>query len=118
MKKLLLISILCGIISNVGAQSNVSGIITIDSVFSIDKSPYTVTSNLTVDEGIILTVDSGVVVEFNDGVSLEMNGTLNASKATFTSFKPVRTGCRPVMKAVRVGVQDGSVYMRWRVIPS
>ncbi len=31
---------------------------------------------------------------------------------------PLRNGWRPVMKATRVGVQEGSVYMRDRRIPS
>ena len=35
-----------------------------------------------------------------------------------TTPMPCRTGCRPVRNAQRVGVQDGSVYMRVKLIPS
>ncbi len=89
MKKLLLISVLCGMISVVGAQTNVSGTITIDSTFSLSESPYNVTSNMIVSKGVTLTVDSGVVVKFYDGTSLDMKGTLNATNAIFTSINTV-----------------------------
>ena len=31
---------------------------------------------------------------------------------------PLRTGSRPVRNAARVGVQDGSLYMRVKLMPS
>jgi hypothetical protein len=30
---------------------------------------------------------------------------------------PLRTGCLPVVTATRVGVQEGSVYIREKVMP-
>jgi hypothetical protein len=31
---------------------------------------------------------------------------------------PLRTPCRPVITAARLGVQDGSVYIRVKLMPS
>lgn len=101
MKKLLLISVLCGMFSAVGAQTNVSGTIAIDSTFSIDQSPYLVTSSITINSGVTLTVDSGVVIEFNDGTGIEVRGTLDAYKATFTSVN--ETASRGDWNGITVG---------------
>jgi len=59
-------------------------------IWSLADSPYIVTSDLTVESGVVLTVEAGVTVKFNSGIALNVSGTLNASgtkanPVTFTS---------------------------------
>ncbi|MCK5561155.1 MAG: right-handed parallel beta-helix repeat-containing protein [Thermoplasmata archaeon] len=66
---------------------NVSGDITVNTTWSIDK---TVIGDVTVKPGITLTINPGITVEFDNGMNLYVEGTLNAigtagSKITFTS---------------------------------
>ncbi|GJQ20426.1 MAG: hypothetical protein HBSIN02_07810 [Bacteroidia bacterium] len=76
------------------AQTNVGGTISKDSTWSLDRSPYIVTSNVNLNSGFTLTVDSGVVVRFQPGTILSVNGTatLNARHATFTSSRDTAGG--------------------------
>jgi parallel beta-helix repeat protein len=67
------------------ADTNVSGAISKDSVWTTAGSPYIVTGNLTVNSNAALQVQSGVIVKFNAGAKLTVLGTLNALNAEFTS---------------------------------
>jgi hypothetical protein len=61
------------------AQSgtNVSGILSVDTIWTQANSPYILTGNVLVNSSVSLTVQPGVTVNFN-GYYLRVNGTLNA----------------------------------------
>lgn len=66
---------------------NVSGDITVNTTWSIDK---TVIGDVTVKPSVTLTINPGITVEFDAGMNLYVEGTLNAvgtaaSKIIFTS---------------------------------
>ena len=83
----------------VGAQSGtgVGGIIGSDTVWTASSSPYTLTGNILVSQGVTLIIQPGVTVNFGS-YYLEVNGTLtavgstsdkitfNGGQITFTSF--------------------------------
>ena len=61
------------------AQSgtNISGIISQNSTWNISGSPYTLTGNTLVYQGITLTIQPGVIVNFGS-YYIQVNGTLSA----------------------------------------
>ncbi len=61
------------------AQSGqtVNGIITQDTTWTKTNSPYNLTGNILIDNGITLTIEPGVIVNFNSHYIL-VNGTLTA----------------------------------------
>ena len=67
------------------AQTNINGTISSDSTLSLAGSPYIVTGNLTVNNGVTLTVESNVEVKFNTNIRLYVLGSIVANSATFTS---------------------------------
>jgi hypothetical protein len=76
----------------VKGSTYVGGPITSDTTWTEANSPYIVTSNVLVSQGVTLTIEPGVTVRFNDGLSLRIDGTLiargNSSNIiTFTSNK-------------------------------
>ena len=83
--------ILFGSLSNVSAQTNVSGGIYSSTTWTLNNSPYIVTDTIVVFPGVTLTIQPGVVVKFDDGKYMEIrNATLNAigtitDSITFTS---------------------------------
>jgi parallel beta-helix repeat protein len=83
--------ILCLTIVNSGAaDTTVSGIINNDTTWTLANSPYIVTGNLLVSEGITLTIEPGVEVRFETEKVLQIEGTLiargiNDNVITFTS---------------------------------
>ena len=60
------------------ADTNVSGIISTDRTWSIAGSPYIVTGNVLVNNGVTLTIEPGVTVRLNSGKSIQIDGTLIA----------------------------------------
>ncbi|MBI4722718.1 MAG: right-handed parallel beta-helix repeat-containing protein [Candidatus Stahlbacteria bacterium] len=62
----------------VKADTNVSGHITVNTVWDTTGSPYIVTGDVTVDSGVTLTIEPGVVVMLDSAKSIMVNGTLNA----------------------------------------
>ena len=79
------------------AQTNVSGNLTGSIVWTIDKSPYVITSNSILASNAVLTIEPGVTIKFNSNVSMQINGTLIArgnesSKITFTSNTTMQPG--------------------------
>ncbi len=71
-------------------QTNVSG--TVSGTWNLAGSPYTVVGTVTINNGTTLTVDSGVVVRFTAGQLMYVWGTVNATRATFTSSKDTTGG--------------------------
>lgn len=77
----------------ISTSTNVSGIISSDTTWTVELSPYIVTGNVMVSNGATLTIEPGVSVRFDNGKSLQVNGTLIAkgtptNKITFTSNQP------------------------------
>jgi len=68
----------------------VSGLISVNTTWSAANSPYIVTANAAVAQGVTLTVEPGVTVKFSTGTYLQIQGCLNAqgtssNKIVFTS---------------------------------
>lgn len=60
-------------------QTNVSGLISSDTKWTKTGSPYIVTGNMAVDQGITLTIDPGVRVKFNGLYYIYIDGSLKAT---------------------------------------
>ncbi len=72
------------------SATNVSGLISTNTVWTLANSPYIVTGNILVNTGVALTIQPGVIVKFNSGLSIQIDGTLLAQgtiidSITFTS---------------------------------
>lgn len=72
--------------------TEVSGIISTDTTWTLANSPYIVTGNILVEENINLTIEPGVTVKFNTNIYLRIDGTILAKGTesqmiTFTSNK-------------------------------
>ncbi|MDP1622772.1 MAG: right-handed parallel beta-helix repeat-containing protein [Bacteroidales bacterium] len=86
MKRVFILLILLTICTLTDVKAtNVSGVISSNTIWDPAGSPYIVTSTITVNNGVTLTVQSGVTVKFNDSQYMLVNGTMNATGATFTS---------------------------------
>ncbi len=85
MRKIFTVCITLLLLSSLSAKTNLSGIISADSILTLAGSPYVVTGNVTVNNGITLTVDSAVVIYFTTNTNLYILGIMNARHATFTS---------------------------------
>ena len=60
------------------AQTNVSGIISSNTTWSLAGSPYVINGNVLINNSTTLTIEPGVYVEFNSGTSLQIDGTIVA----------------------------------------
>jgi parallel beta-helix repeat protein len=69
-------------------NTDVCGPITSNTTWTLAGSPYIVTCDVQVNNGVILTIQSGVTVKFNLGTSLLVNGALIADNCTFTTNDP------------------------------
>lgn len=67
------------------AQTNIGTNFTVNTTLTVANSPYTVTNNVNINDGVTVTVEKDVVIKFNSGRYLQVIGTLNAKGATFTS---------------------------------
>ncbi len=75
------------------ADTEVSGLITEDTTWTLADSPYIAIGNVLVSEGVTLTIEPGVEVKFVNGVVLQVEGTLIARGTSdnviwFTSNQP------------------------------
>jgi len=78
----------------VRASTEVGGPITGNITWAKASSPYIVTANVLVQQGVTLTVEPGVVVEFNSGKGMQIDGELIAigtqtEQIVFTSNQPI-----------------------------
>jgi hypothetical protein len=88
--KSLVLLLLLSITILVNAQTNVSGFILADTIWTTGGSPYIVIGNTLVVNGVTLTIEPGVVVKFDDSTVLQIDGELIAigtatNRITFTS---------------------------------
>ena len=72
------------------SATNVSGLISINTKWTLANSPYIVTGNILVSNGMTLTIEPGVTVKFNSGLSMQIDGELiaqgtSSDSITFTS---------------------------------
>ncbi|MFB3889046.1 MAG: right-handed parallel beta-helix repeat-containing protein [Candidatus Bathyarchaeia archaeon] len=70
--------------------TNVSGIIGVDTTWTETNSPYTLTGNILVSNGITLTIEPGVTVNLND-YYIKVNGTLVARGTSTSRIYMTRT---------------------------
>jgi hypothetical protein len=94
----LLFSVIVGILhfGVVHASTDISGIISSDTTWTKAKSPYDLTSSITVASGVTLTIEPGTVVQLNE-YHVQINGTLIArgtsnDPISFNGGKPISTG--------------------------
>ena len=66
------------LIVTIVTANNVSGPITVDTIWTQSNGPYFVTNDIMVTEGIALTIQDGVTVEFINGTGMEVKGALIA----------------------------------------
>ncbi len=77
--------------------TQVSGLLTSNTTWTLAQSPYLVVGDVTVNAGVRLTIEPGVVVKFVLGRNLTINGILVAegtadSRIIFTSIKDDSVG--------------------------
>lgn len=60
------------------ASINVCGPIISDTIWIKSQTPYQVTCNILVEEGVTLTIQPGVTVRFSEGTKLQVDGELQA----------------------------------------
>jgi hypothetical protein len=86
MKKCIIL-LLCAIIYTTGsfAQTTLSSNFTVNTTLTVANSPYLVTTNLNVNDGVTLTIEKGVEIRFNSNLWLQVFGTLNAKGVNFTA---------------------------------
>ena len=75
----LLFSLLAGtlIVGKAQAATEVSGILSSDTIWSKTSSPYSLTGPVTIGNGVALTIEAGVTVNLN-GYKIQVNGILYA----------------------------------------
>ncbi len=86
----LLLAIALCIWRSLTAQTNVSGYILSNTTWTVANSPYIVTGNILVNNGVTLTIEPGVVVKFDTTKTLQVDGELIAigtaqNRITFTA---------------------------------
>ena len=117
-----LLLIIFSSISFVLSQTNVSGTISLNTIWDVSGSPYTINANTVIMDGVTLTVDAGVTVLFSQDVSLKVlsGGTLIAQGTEADSIYFTVTDANIVTNtngiefasgAVGSNVQDDTTYI-------
>lgn len=68
------------------AQTNVSGGITSNTVWTVQNGPYIVTGDVLVASGATLTLEPGLTIRFNAGTEIAVDGVLGASGSATDSI--------------------------------
>ncbi|RLC18651.1 MAG: hypothetical protein DRH93_16350, partial [Deltaproteobacteria bacterium] len=63
---------------------DVSGSIGVDTTWVLAESPYMVTGNIYIPEGVTLTIEPNVLVKLGAGINFSVYGTLTADTVIFT----------------------------------
>lgn len=76
--------------------TDVSGPITTNTTWSKANSPYIITCNVLVMEGVTLTIESGVIVKFQSGTALQIDSEsiaigVESDSIVFTSNQAIPT---------------------------
>ncbi len=74
------------------AQTTIGSNFTVNTTLTVANSPYVVTNNININDGVTVTVEKNVVIKFNSGRYLQVIGTLNAKGVTFTANASTNKG--------------------------
>ena len=77
MRKLILTLTIVIIHLSAFSQTNVSGFLTVNTVWDSLNDPYIITGNVLVTDSVKLTILPGTVVKFNSQKALQIEGELN-----------------------------------------
>jgi hypothetical protein len=72
------VQLLLGLNNLIFSQTYISGILSSNTTWTLNNSPYIVTGNTVLLQGLTLTIDPGVVIKFDSSIILDMRGTLIA----------------------------------------
>ena len=75
---LLLFIFIIGFSAGSNAQTSISGSISSDATWTFSASPYIVTGDVFVDQGVTLSIDPGVTIKFLNNKTLEVDGNIVA----------------------------------------
>jgi hypothetical protein len=87
MKKLLPILLFCIFTVLYSNATDVSGLISTNTTWTKANSPYVVTGNILVAEGVMLTIEPGTEIRFDASKVLQINGTLVARGSSNDSIR-------------------------------
>jgi plastocyanin/aerobic-type carbon monoxide dehydrogenase small subunit (CoxS/CutS family) len=63
----------------IASNSNLSGSVNNDTTWALSGSPYTITGNVLVSNGVTLTIQPGVVINFSDDFKILVKGNIISS---------------------------------------
>ena len=94
------------------SQTDVSGALSSDTTWSLSNSPFTVTGNILIPDGVTLTIEAGVTVKVNSGLYIKNEGVLTAvgtssDKITFQSSAD--SPAKSDWEGIRIRSTGGSV---------
>ena len=61
------------------ADTNVSGIINADTIWTSSNSPYIITDTVQIPSGVTLAIEQGVIIKINPEKKIRVAGTLNVN---------------------------------------
>lgn len=78
-------------------STKVQGVISQNTVWTLENSPYIVVGNLKIEEGVTLEIKPGVVIRFDGGYYLMVSGELKSrgTSQNFVTFTSNKTNPRP-----------------------
>ncbi|MCB0409364.1 MAG: T9SS type A sorting domain-containing protein [Flavobacteriales bacterium] len=72
------------------SQTQIGGVISTNTTLSLSNSPYVVTNNLLVQQGVTLEIQPGVEMKFNEAIYMQIDGTLRAAGTNSDKIKFTR----------------------------